>query len=259
MRATRLVVAIAMIVGLVATPASATHGGPHPAFRTEHAYFHCSEPTKLYQANWLAALAAASSYAHWNTTPPSGSVTEGHGCGGADWGGTTNPAYDPVFTGTFKGNLRDMTVRLHQFVTHGAGSPTPQTLRLYAEIDGKPLFPPGQLPEHGRTVAVTPVLVNSGVTELYEFSITNIGYAREVRDANGNVVDVQRGGAAKEDGTGTMEHELTLYVGLHGTAFAQDPTGHKAAMWVWDTTEVASGITFNPPLLAPAKVAADLP
>jgi hypothetical protein len=33
----------------------------------------------------------------------------------------------------------------------------------------------------------------------------------------------------------------------------------KLGAWVWDTTEVQSGITFNPPTLAAAKMAADLP
>jgi hypothetical protein len=108
-------------------------------------------------------------------------------------------------------------------------------------------------------VTVTPEPGNAGLTDFYEFSITNIGFATEVKDAVGKVIDVKTGGAALEDGNGQLEHVIKLFIGRHGTAFGQDPAGHNAGWWVWDTTEVPSGITFNPSSLAEATVAADLP
>jgi hypothetical protein len=223
-------------------------------------YFHCNGQTKIYQANWAAAIGAGGSPSvPWSTAPPPGSVTDQNGCGGLDWGGTSNDFYDPVFSGTFNGNLRDMTIRIYNFVANATRSEATDSLRLLAEIDGVPLFPPGAQPNNGRTVTVTPVSGNMGATDFYEFSITNIGFADEVKDASGNVIDVKTGGAALEEGNGEMEHTINLWIGRHGTAFGQDPAGHKAGFWVWDTTEVPSGIVFNPPTLAAATVAADLP
>lgn len=244
---------------LAAVPAFASHGGIHPTFRTEAVYFTCPEPTKVYQANWLLALGGESSYPGWTTTPPGRSVQEGAGCGAVDWGGTTNAFYSVVFQGTVTGNLRDLTIRTHQLLTHQGRTSETETLRLYAEIDGVPLFPAGTQPADGRTVEVKPTAVSSGATELYEFSITNLGFARDVLDDDGEVVAVQTGGAVRENGDGTRQRTLKIFLGVHGTALGQSPAGHKAATWAWDTTEVPGGITFNPPTLAPATVAADLP
>jgi hypothetical protein len=252
-------VAISLLTALVASPAIASHGGIHPTFRSETVYFHCHGPTKLYQANWTLALADPSSYPTWDTTEPQQSVQQGAGCGAVDWGGTTNALYSAVFKGTFTGNLEDFTVRVHQLLLGNARAARTETLRLYAEIDGVPIFPPGTQPAHGRTVTVTPVKSSTGASELFEFSVTNVGFARDVVDDQGRVVDVETGGVALEDGDGELEHELLLFLGVHGTALGQNPAGHKVGTWVWDTTEVPSGITFNPPSLAAATVAADLP
>jgi hypothetical protein len=244
---------------VLAAPASATHGGIHPKFRSQGVYFHCNGETKLYQANWLAEATAESSYVPWSTSPPPGSVSDGNGCGGLDWGGNTNEVYDPVYQGSFTGNLRSMTIRLYNFLANATRSAPTDPLRLYAEIDGVALFPPGAQPSNGRTVTVTPQPGNSGATDFYEFTITNIGFANEIRDASGNVIDVQTGGAAQEDGNGTIEHTIKLFIGRHGTGLGQDPAGHNVGFWVWDTTEVPAGITFNPTAPAAATVQADLP
>jgi len=259
MRIARTLIGAVLLSGLVATPASGTHGGIHPTFKPQNVWFHCNGPTKIYQANWAAAIGTAAAHVPWTAMPPAQSVDEGAGCIGFDWGGTTNPLYDVAFQGFFSGNLRDITIRLHQLVFGEARQTETETLRLYAQIDGVPLFPVGAQPNNGRTVTVSPVPGNMGATELFEFSITNIGYAIDVFDAEGKLIDVETGGAALEDGDGTQEHELVFYIGLHGTALGQAPQGHKVGNWVWDTTEVPSGMTFNPSTLAAAKVAADLP
>lgn len=255
----RHLTAASSVVVLASVPAFAGHGGVHPTFRTEDVFFTCPGPTKLHQANWTLALGDPSSHPGWTTTAPSESVQEGAGCGAADWGGTTNVVYSPIFEGMVTGNLRDLTVRIHELVTHTARPSETETLRLYAELNGVPLFPPGTQPDQGRTVEVKPTVANSGATELYEFSITNLGFARDVLDDDGNVVDVATGGAVREDGDGTRKRKLTIFLGVHGSALGQSPAQHKAATWAWGTTEAPSGITLNPPTLAEATVAADLP
>jgi hypothetical protein len=241
--------AVFLVLVLAISPASAADA-TRPTFRTEDVYFHCAGPTKLTQANYFAAIGAYT--VPWSTTAPSESVADGAGCGGADWGGTSNPVYDPWFRGAFTGNLSSVTVRIHQLITGNARQAGTETLRVTGDIDGVSIFPTG-----GRTVTVTPVRVNEDVTDLYEFTITNLGFYEEGTDEAGNAY-TRSGGMATEVGDGTNEHTLTLGIGLDGTGFTV-PTGYKATMWVWDTTEVPSGLTFNPPTPAAATVAADLP
>jgi hypothetical protein len=263
MRPVRWLSALVMVL-ILAVPASAGHGGIHPTFSTRNVYFHCSGETKLYQANWLIALATTTNLyggaTAWNTTQPSQSVTEGAGCGAFDVGWSTNEIYDAVFEGTFTGNLRDLTVRIHEFASNQTRSGASKQLKIFAAIDGEPIFPIGgqEGTYEGRNVSVTPTRVNSGATDLYEFSITNIGYAQDIFDSQGKPIDVETGGMALEDGNGSTEHTLRLFIGGESAPLEGDPpTGLQ--MWAWDTTEVPSGITFNPASLAAAKVAADLP
>jgi hypothetical protein len=244
-----------ILVVLAAAPAAATHGGIHPTFRQEHVFFHCTGPTKLYNVNYWSLMGSTTA---WNTTPPTGSVQGGAGCGGIEYGGYTNSAYDVAFGGTFTGNVRDLTFEIHQLLLGNARTAATESLRLQAWIDDKPLFPVGTQPTSGKTVTVTPVRSSSGASEKFEFSITNIGFANDIKDAQGNVIGVQRGGAAYEDGEGYEEHTFLIYVGTHGNGTDTD-VKTKLGAWVWDTIEVPSGITFNPETLAAAKVKADLP
>lgn len=248
---------------ILASPAIATHGGIHPTFRSQTVYFHCTGETPVQQINWLASIGSSSSYATWDTSPPPGSVTDGEGCGATDLGGASYDFLDPVFEGTFTGNLRDLTVRIYDFVLNSDRDPAaPVSLRVYAEIDGIAIFPAGTLETGGyagRSLMVQPSRGdNAGLTDLLVFSITNIGYANEIRDAAGNLIDVETGGAALEDGNGECAHSIKLLLGLEEFP-GSEPQTTGSEFWVWDTTEVPSGITFNPPDLAEATVAADLP
>ena len=248
-----------LLVASLVAPASATHGGIHPTFKRDDVWFHCNGETKIYNVNWLAAAGGESAYVPWDRTPPTTSVAGGAGCGGIDVGWVTNEVYDVVFQGTFTGNLRDLTVRIHEFLVNQTRESATQRMRVYAEIDGLPIFPQGSTEGawEGRAFTVTPVEDNSGATDLYEFSITNLGYAIDIFDEEGELIDVETGGMALEDGPGSNEHYLRIMFGIEGFLGEDPPTGSTA--WVWDTTEVESGITFNPPTLASAKVAADLP
>jgi hypothetical protein len=261
MRPARWLSALILLL-ILAAPASAGHGGIHPTFSTRTVYFHCTGDTPIQQVNWLSSNGSSTSYATWDGSPPAGSVTTGEGCGAGDMGGASFEFFDPVFEGMFIGNLRDLTVRLYDFVLNSErDANTPVRLRVYAEVDGIPIFPGGTAEEGGyagRSFTVQPTRENSGLTDRFEFTITNVGFAKEIRDEAGNVVDVQTGGAVKENGAGVMEHTLKLLVGLDGFA-GEEPQVSGAELFVWDTTEVPSGITFNPPTPAAATVTADLP
>ena len=251
MRRRTIILSALLAMALFASPTSAN---VQPTLRSETVYFHCPGPTKAHQANYVAGALSGGSFANWNATAPTQSASEGAGCGGLDWGGTTNPFYDPMFKGEFTGNLKTMTVRIHNLLLGNATSGATESLRIWGDIDGVPIFPAS-----GRAVQVTPVVNSNGSTEMYEFTITNIGIIEDITDENGNVIGTRTGGAVTETGDGTQVRTITLGIGLNGTNFGGDPAGHKAGALVWDTTEVPGGITFNPAAPAAATLAADLP
>lgn len=231
---------------LLAAPALATHGGIHPTFRAESVYFHCTGPTKVYNVNWFAGGGPAP----WDTNAPTQSYTQGAGCGSLDtffYGTANDNPYDAVFQGTFTGNLRDITVRLHNLLLGRARAESQTPLGVRLLIDGEPYLPGA----YGTRVNVTPVLSSTGLSEYLEFSVTGLGSATEILDDQGNVIDVATTGLATEDGDGTTQHEILLTITPFFTPLIN--------AFVWDATEIASGIVFNPATLANAKVQATLP
>lgn len=238
---------VAMVAVLaIGGPAAATHGGVHPTFRTERVYFHCVGPTKVQNANLVTDGPAT-----WNATAPTQSVQEGAGCGyldpGAARGANQQTIYDAPFVGTFTGNLRDLTVELHNLALSRARTGSMFVIRVRGSIDGTPIFPETA----GQFVNVTPVPSSTGASEKMLFTIKGLGCASEVLDAEGNVVDVKTAGLATEDGDGAAEHELVLTIDSYAT--------NQASAWVYDTTEVPAGITFNPPTEEAATVRVDNP
>ncbi len=234
----------------LATPALAGHGGIHPTFRGENVFFHCTGPTKVQNVNHQLGSGAPG----WNTTAPTQSYTQGAGCGTLDnflYVEESPSIYDASFGGTFTGNLRNLTVRLHNLVLGRArtAETTPLAIRLL--IDGQHYIASAGAQPYGSMVEVKPVPSSTGATELLEFSITGLGSATEIKDAQGNVTDVKTPGLASEDGAGTAQHEVLLIVTPFYTPYNN--------AFVWDATEIASGITFNPPTLAAARLAATLP
>ena len=219
-----------IVVLFAATSAQASHGGIHPTFRSETVYFHCNGPTKLYSLHnhyvpWRVPVP-------WNTTPPAQSYKQGAGCVALDTSlshDSNNNEYDVTFGGDFTGNLRDLTVRVHGLLV---GSPlVKDQLRVRLQIDGEHYLPLG-VGNIGTYVDVTPVPSSDGITQLIEFSITDIG-------------------SANEDGDGTTKHQVIVHV----TTTNLPDTG----VYIWDASEFASGITFNPATLANSKVKATPP
>jgi len=240
---TRISIAIAaVLVVALAMPAGATHpgGNVHPTFRTENVFFLCSGKVQN-QATGVTG---------WGTDAPSQSATTGAGCVATDpnlvaaAGTGQENIYDAVFSGFFTGNLRDLTVKLNSLV---AGHGGPVSLRVRLAIDGEQLF---TLSTDAKTVSVTPIPGSNAAIQKIEFSIRNLGFAKYINDADGNLAEVQTGGLGKEDGDGTMEHQVVISV---------DVTGTDQGLWAMGASEVPSGITFNPATLASAKITSPLP
>ena len=188
-------------------------------------------PNLVSQQVWFACGAeklenADDNSATWDTEAPTQSVTAGAGCGTVDLPFMqTGPAniYDATWTGYFTGNLDTLNVELHDIYI-GPGRAT-GTLNAAVKVfvDGEPVF--GDL---GYEVALKPVRSATGLSEMVKFSITNLGYISEADN---------------------FEHEVSLVMQT-GAAQNRGPTvTDTVSGWVWDTTEVPSGLTFNPPAL----------
>jgi hypothetical protein len=211
-----------------------------PQFRNQQVYFHCAGSTKLGNVS----LAAENVIPSWNTTAPNASIQSGAGCGTEDINGVAvvvdpqeNPT-DGVWKGTFVGNLDQMTVGVYDFLTVG----TAQTdgvgaVGVRLNIDGEDLTGDGT-----DTNDVNAVSTNSGATWRYDFSITNIGFVEPNEDVDGDGIG--------DNPFGVEEHTLTL------TVDGYNPDQNMLGMWAYDTTEVPSGITFNPPTLAATVIRA---
>ena len=230
MRSVRSVIGLLAVLA-IAAPASATHGGIHPTARPERVYFHCNGPTKVGNVNLVAAGPVI-----WDTTPPAGSVTEGEGCGnldpGAARGNNQGTIYDAQFQGTFTGNLEDLTIEVHNLLLNQIDTDGSYRIRVWLTIDGVEVIP------NTTFVDVAPQASETGASHKFLFSVPNLGCSREVLDEEGNVVSVVTDGFVTQDGDGTSEHDVLLTL---DSWFAD-----RASAWVYDTTEVPSGITFNP-------------
>ena len=217
------------VLALGAVPATASEV-PVPTLRTETVYFHCEGTAKLANAN----QAQAGTLPSWNTTAPAQSVQQGAGCGWADPSALRSPqagnsANDGAWRGTFTGNLETLTVRLHSISAGPGRTGAAQTFNVTLFVDGESMF---GIASDGRAaraaVTLVPVVSSTQASSLYEFSIKDLPFKLE-------------------DADGTTTRQIILNV-----AAASEPL----MGWVYDTTEVPSGMTFNPATLAPVQVAA---
>jgi hypothetical protein len=150
----------------------------------------------------------------WSTAAPTLSVQDGAGCGHFEYG-LGGAQFDLVFEGTFAGNIDALTVHLHALATTDSAAFPAETIAKLS-VDGM---------ERLVTDGAQPLVVteeNSGVTIGTEFSITGLNQGTE-----------------EGDGTRSRTFRLTISSPVRSTA-----------TWVWDTTEVPAGITFNPTSLA---------
>lgn len=230
-----------LLVSVVGLPARATHGGVHPTFFAERVYFQCEGDNKLQNLTLPAP---------WSTMAPRLTIQKGEvGCVASDPAVPSSPSdpveTDAVFEGTFTGNLRNLTVM--SFISGHSGQ-TAQSgtvpLEVSLTIDGQ------QLLSHS-AMSLTTDPRATAVFRLVEFTVVAVGCAREVRDANGNVVDVVTGGLATEDGFGSAQHSVHLELAYAG-AVNTNRVDHL--MWMWGSQEMASEIEFNDNTLASSTV-----
>lgn len=218
--------AVACLVAslLAVVPAAAEHGDVHPTARNERAYFHCAGAVKVQNV----ALAQGT-IPTWSTQAPSQSVQQGAGCGyyenaaGGYLGGSRS-TLDAVWSGTFSGNVDSITVELHTIDVAASRVAGPYLLRANLFVDGVDVLDP-DAPQ----IEVTPVPSETRLSERLSFTVTGIGLLTE-------------------DGDGTQERRYELVI---------RSLMEEQSAWVWDTTEVPAGVTFNPvgpePVVVPAR------
>jgi hypothetical protein len=205
---------VGLMTGLLllgATGASAQTTTP-PTFRNERVWFHCGGTTKVQNASVVESAVPS-----WNTTAPTQSVQSGAGCGFADsllLGTAPANLYDAVWSGTFKGNLQSMTVELHSIYAGAGRALATYGIAARVVIDGK---------DQTGNVTVVPVRSSTGASEMVRFTI--VGLERVF---------------GTEPGDGAKTHTITL--SINNRFVDANPFG----AWVFDTTEVPAGITFNP-------------
>lgn len=197
---------------------------------TEVTYFHCAGTTKVANLH----QAQDGTLPSWDTNRPTASVTSGAGCGWVDNSAfrstqAGNSAHDGAWKGTFTGNLTSLTVRAHSISVGPGRAGEPQTFRVSLFVDGVSMF---GLAADGRAnradVTLTPVPSSTQLSSLYEFTVTGLPFGTEL-------------------GKGTTGREVILNLAA----------GSEPVMgWVYDTTEVDSGITFNPATFAATRVVA---
>lgn len=198
----------ALLVCLVLAAAVPASATTTSTLRTERVYFECPDANKARLVNNLQG-----DYDGWSTDAPAESVQQGAGCG------TSSTLFnDEQLSGTwddtFTGNLDSMTVEVHVIDAGLARHPSDPGYAVfpYLWIDGERVLDPAE------SIRVQSVRSATQASTMLRFTITGID-------------------RAEEDGDGETERTIKLQVG--GTA------GWNGVI-VQGTTEVPSGITFNP-------------
>lgn len=181
----------------------------------QQTYFHAAE-TKFSNLGTIAP--DAHGLPSWDENPPAGSVQGGNGAGflsnSTIYQGNGGSEGSAVFEGTFTGPLDVMDVDLHLL------GPVPITADAYnvrVEIDGGDAF------------------VNAGeVTIVPQEEPNATGAAQRLDFAITNIYDTLKR-------WGTVDGEHTIRIEVEPTYLVND-----TAVFVFDTTEVPGGITFNP-------------
>lgn len=200
-----------ILCAMLAVAALAAHDGGEyePVLTNERVYVHCGDTNKVANVEGGAPFG-------WDTTEPAGSYQEGHGCGTVDLmlSGGEETGEKVVFEGTFTGNLDQLTFELYMidvgFVRLGEFEEVYANMSI--SIDD---YAAGWIGEARLPVERT----NSDVTARMEVTLTGIGLVHE-----------------DEAGEHTIRIEIETSDYYNGDSGA----------WVWDATEVPTGITFNP-------------
>ncbi|MGH2711525.1 MAG: hypothetical protein ACRDH9_10030 [Actinomycetota bacterium] len=216
-----LLLAAGVIAG-VSGPASALHGLSGKDFvpytPEEHVYFHCEGATKIQNVELDGAIP-------WSTVSPSQSIQAGGGCASVDNGifGNNQTSYqDSHFEGSYGGNIDAITVDAYYgpIGVYVDAVPDDFSLNVRLAIDGVPI-----LGVNGRDVTVH--TVPGGNFEHVRFTITGINLMNEANDTMHDVL-------------------LTLSGGTEVADAVLWPVRDTQTLWLYDATDLASGLVFNP-------------
>lgn len=222
-----------LLAGALALGAVATTDGEdltdHPCYDEEAGDLVYAE-----QAVWFhegEAKLSNGAAAPWDTTPPAASVTEGAGAGALSGSDVVvnstagQESVSAVFAGTFEGCIDTILFDLYSFDptnrsgTGGSGEPAAQDLRLRVNVDGVDVLNVGP-------VEVATTFSNEAVgPNLNQFAV-DLGSLMEQYAQHGYV---------QLDGTHDVEIEVAAWF----------VNTQAAVAYVWDTTEVPSGMVFN--------------
>ncbi|MGH2710745.1 MAG: hypothetical protein ACRDH9_06025 [Actinomycetota bacterium] len=213
----RSIATAAVLVMAMAGPAGASHTPPGEPFVPEYietpTFLHCNGATKLSNVHALVE----GNFVQFNTTAPTASYTTGAGCGTVEtFVGSTvpdNPAYDFPVEGTFTGNIKNLTVRFWAIDLAGSRALEEFTVDLSLAIDGETIL------THGTDAHAPTIASSTGISRLYEVTVTNIGLGTE------------------ED----HEEEHTIQL----TAATKFVDGSGILVWVYDASEIDSGLVIN--------------
>jgi hypothetical protein len=187
--------------------------------RTEEAYFLCDDEYIVQNVADLEGRLAT-----WGPEAPDQSVTQGAGCGSVDspfMQQTPGNPYDATWEGTFTGALDSLTLHLHNVYAGPARTGEQFALKVRLFVNGR-----DQFGGDGLDVAITPERSDTGLSELIELTISDIGLVAPTDE--------------------TRRQRITVIV-HGGTPRHTEPTiTGTVSAWVWGTTEVPAGITFNP-------------
>ncbi len=221
-----------LLAGALALGAIATTDGED---LTEHPCYDAETDALAYPAQqvWFhesdAKLGNVAAPATWDTSAPEASVQAGAGAGTVTPGFAGLAAGTPadqraVFTGEFEGCLDTILFDVYSFDptnrtgTSGNATPANHNFGMTITIDGNEVFSGGPL-------QASTTLANEGVgPNLNRFAV-DVGTTLQL---------------FSDLGFGTLDgtHEITVEIQSWYVN-----TGH--AVYVWDTTEVPSGMTFN--------------
>jgi hypothetical protein len=223
-----LLLSAGLVVG-AAGPASAHHGGTGedwvPYVPVEHDYFHCEGATRVQNVEEDGAIP-------WSTFAPTQSAQAGTWCASVDNGlyGSNQTSYqDSHFEGSYDGNIDAITVDVHNIYLGTGPHNGKLTVNVRLAIDGQPI-----LGSRGRDVTVDAVPSAEGA-ERIKFTITNINLMDEPNDMVHDVLLTLSGG--------TQVADAILW-----------PVRDTQSLWVYDASELASGVVVNPTSVEAATI-----
>ena len=214
---------VLMIVAALMVTSGSAGATTGTTFRAERTYLHCADASiRLHNA----AGALGGLPISWDTKPPSAAfLGNGAGCAFASgpdyadgpWIAGVEVMIDAKLEGTFRGNLRALTVDLHDLSRRADAGSDEQQLYVTLTVDGQDIVT-------NAPVITTSVPENSGATHSVRFSIVNLPFALQ-------------------EGTGDIQHTVRLRI-----------ASQQGNVWAYDAAEVPAGIHFNPASVEAARI-----